>query len=143
MSTVNKLEPRHSDINALLGKGSEFEGKLTFEGTVQIDGKFSGEIFSDGALILGEGAKVKAEISVDTLILNGELIGNVKAKSAIELNETSKLKGNIISPSLSVQKGAIFDGNCTMEGEIKISASKQTVSKISDDIPTSPIFPLK
>ena len=60
------MSQKPGEINALLGKGSEFEGKLLFEGTVRIDGKFKGEIKSSDTLIVGEGAKVEAEISVGT-----------------------------------------------------------------------------
>ena len=74
---------RPGDVNALLGRGSEFEGKLTFEGIVRIDGKFTGEIFSDGTLIVGEGARVKAEIAVDTVIVQGEVVGNIRAKTGV------------------------------------------------------------
>jgi cytoskeletal protein CcmA (bactofilin family) len=102
-------------LSALLGKGSEFEGKLTFEGTVRIDGKFSGDIFSKGKLVIGEGALVKAEIDVDTLILSGELSGNVTAVSKVELHAPGKLKGNIKCPVLSVNEGVIFEGSCQME----------------------------
>src|SRR5689334_8466347 len=67
------------DLNALLGRGSEFEGKLTFEGTVRIDGKFTGTIVTNDVLVIGEGAKVNAEISCGTVIVHGEINGNVKA----------------------------------------------------------------
>ncbi len=116
MSTGPQGSARPGEVNALLGRGSEFEGKLTFEGIVRIDGKFSGEIFSDGTLIIGEGARVKAEIAVDTLVLQGEMVGNVRAKSTVELHAPGRLRGNIQTVALVVQKGASFDGNCVMEG---------------------------
>lgn len=107
---------RTGEVNALLGRGSEFEGKLAFEGTVRIDGKFSGEVQSDGTLIIGEGAKVKAEVMVDTVIVQGDMVGNIRAKTGVELHAPGRLKGNIQTASLVVQKGAVFDGNCVMEG---------------------------
>lgn len=107
---------RTGEMNALLGRGSEFEGKLVFEGTVKIDGKFTGDINSEGTLIVGEGARVKAEIAVDTVIIQGEVFGNIKAKSLVELHSTARLKGNIHAPGLVVERGAMFDGNCVMEG---------------------------
>ena len=73
-----------SDLNALLGRGSEFEGKLTFEGTVRIDGKFTGTIVTNDTLVVGEGAKVSAEITCGTIIVHGEITGNVRAKNAVE-----------------------------------------------------------
>lgn len=106
-----------NEVNALLGRGSEFEGKLTFEGTVRIDGKFTGNIFSDGVLIIGEGAKVKAEIVVDTVIIQGEVHGNINAKSGVEMHSTGRLRGNLQTSSLMVQKGAVFDGQCVMESK--------------------------
>ncbi len=62
---------RGGDVHTLLGKGSEFEGKLTFEGQVRIDGKFSGQIFTKDTLVIGEGARVNAEINAGTVIVNG------------------------------------------------------------------------
>src|SRR5919205_4259070 len=61
-----------SDLNALLGRGSEFEGKLSFEGTVRIDGKFTGTIVTGDVLVVGEGAKISAEITCGTIIVHGE-----------------------------------------------------------------------
>src|SRR5690349_15213854 len=103
------------EINTLLGRGSEFEGKLTFEGTVRIDGKLSGEIFSDDVLVIGEGAHVSAEIDVGVLIVEGNVTGNIKAKRAVELHAPARVKGNIETPSLYVDKGVMFEGNCKME----------------------------
>lgn len=104
------------DLNALLGRGSEFEGKLTFEGTVRIDGKFTGTIVTNDVLVIGEGAKVSAEISCGTVIVHGEINGNLKAKNAVELHHPAKMKGNIETPSLMIDKGVVFEGQCKMEG---------------------------
>lgn len=104
-----------SNINALLGKGSEFEGKLTFEGTVRIDGRFNGEIFSEETLVVGEGAKLRAEINVGSLVLYGEIIGNVRAHHAVELHSPARLIGNIQTPALMIEAGVIFEGASKME----------------------------
>jgi len=105
-----------SEVNAHLGRGSEFEGKLTFEGTVQIDGKFTGEIFSDDTLIIGEGAQVKAEIEVSTVIIYGDVVGNIKARNIVELHAPARLRGIISAGQLSIDKGVVFDGHCQMTG---------------------------
>ncbi|MSP91646.1 MAG: polymer-forming cytoskeletal protein [Myxococcales bacterium] len=103
-----------NELNALLGKGSEFQGKLTFEGTVRIDGRFTGEIFSDGVLIIGEGAEVQAEIRVAAVQVWGLVTGNVTATEAVELHAPAELRGNITSPALHIDKGVYFDGACQM-----------------------------
>lgn len=103
------------EINALLGRGTEFTGKLTFEGKVRIDGKFSGEIFTDDVLIIGDGADVRAEIDVSTLIIKGGVVtGNVRARDMVEIHAPGKLYGNIVSPALFIDKGVVFEGNCKM-----------------------------
>jgi cytoskeletal protein CcmA (bactofilin family) len=104
-----------SDLNALLGRGSEFEGKLTFEGTVRIDGKFTGSIVTGDVLVVGEGAKISAEITCGTIIVHGEVNGNIRAKNAVELHHPAKVRGNIETPSLMVEKGVIFEGQSKME----------------------------
>ncbi len=116
--------PAHSErpqgeINTLLGRGSEFEGKLTFEGTVRIDGKLTGEIFSDDVLVIGEGAQVSAEIDVGVIIVEGNVTGNIRAKRAVELHAPARMRGNIETPSLFIDKGVIFEGQCRMEGAEK------------------------
>ncbi len=105
-----------SELNALLGRGSEFDGKLTFEGTVRIDGTFTGEITTADTLIIGESAKVQAEISCGTLIVNGEIVGNIRAKQGVELHRPARVKGDVHSPSLLIKKGVVFEGNSKMEG---------------------------
>ncbi len=113
------------DLNALLGRGSEFEGKLTFEGTVRIDGKFNGTIVTNDVLVVGEGAKVQAQITCGTVIVHGEINGDVKAKSAVELHQPARVKGNIETPSLMIEKGVSFEGQCKMDGvERSASSSK-------------------
>jgi len=105
------------EINALLGAGTEYEGKLTFQGRVRIDGTFRGEIFSDDMLILGDGAEVHASVDVGTLIVRGgELWGDVTARQLVELHAPAKVHGDIHTPQLFVDKGVVFEGRCTMTG---------------------------
>jgi cytoskeletal protein CcmA (bactofilin family) len=119
------------ELNALLGRGSEFEGKLTFEGTVRIDGKFTGSIITNDVLVVGEGAKVSAEITCGTIIVHGEVVGNVRAKTAIELHHPAKLKGNVETPSLMIEKGVIFEGQSKMENLEKVPSVKPLTPPVS------------
>jgi len=105
-----------SDLNALLGRGSEFEGKLTFEGTVRIDGKFSGTIVTTATLVVGEGAQVNAEVTCGTIIVHGEVHGNIKASSVVELHQPARVHGNVETPVLMIAKGVQFNGQCKMDG---------------------------
>ena len=123
------------DIKAILGRGSEFDGKLRFEGTVRIDGKFKGEIHSDGTLIVGEHAMLEGEVNVDSVIIAGEFRGNVRAKSRLELHAPAKMFGDLVTPILIIQEGVVFEGHCQMTKEkdaragapIKIAAPPKPV----------------
>ncbi len=105
-----------TEITALLGRGTRFEGKLYFEGRVRIDGAFKGEIKSEDTLIIGDGAEVNAEIEVATVIVRGGIVhGNVRAANAIEIHAPGKVIGNIHSPSLFIERGVEFQGSCRMD----------------------------
>lgn len=113
------------EITTLLGRGASFEGKLTFEGTVRIDGRFKGEVFSDDVLVIGEGAIVEAEIDVGEIIVQGTVLGNIKAKRAIEVHAPGRIKGDIHTPSLQIDKGVMFEGRSFMEGAVKPAPAPQ------------------
>jgi cytoskeletal protein CcmA (bactofilin family) len=128
MALPAQSERPQGEITTLLGRGSEFEGKLTFEGTVRIDGKLSGEIFSEDVLVVGEGAMVNAEIDVGVIIVEGNVTGNIRAKRAVELHAPARVKGNIETPSLYIDKGVTFEGFSKMEN-IKQQAATTNVPK--------------
>lgn len=110
------VSTRPGDIHTLLGKGSEFTGKLTFEGQVRIDGKFNGEISTKDTIVIGDGARVEATISAGTVIIHGTVVGNVTAAQIIELKQPGRVKGDLTTPALTIERGASYDGTCKMEG---------------------------
>ena len=130
-----------ADLNAFLGKGCEYDGKLTFEGSVRIDGKFSGEIFSNDILLIGEGALVKAEIDVGTIIVSGTVEGNISAKKMVELKAPALVRGTISTPALMMEQGVVLEGAVKMEeraGRKGTSASTATAS-VSAPKPVPPV----
>jgi cytoskeletal protein CcmA (bactofilin family) len=109
----------------LLGQGAEFEGKLTFAGTVRIDAKFKGSIMTNDVLVVGEHARIDADITCGTVIIHGEVNGNIKAKTAVELRHPAKMRGNVESPSLTIEKGVTFHGESKMPGAEKPAPARQ------------------
>jgi len=97
-----------------LGEGSEFEGKLVFEGTVQVDGKFQGQVQSPGTFIIGEKAFVRAEIQAGVVLIRGEIHGNITARTRIEAYSPAKIFGDLSSPILVFGEGIIFQGTSHM-----------------------------
>lgn len=107
-------ETREKHVNALLEPGCEFDGKLTFQGNVQINGHFMGEIFSEGTLVVGEGALIEARIDVGNVIIFGKVIGEVDVKDRIEMRSQAEVRGNISARTLVIEEGVLFEGNCSM-----------------------------
>lgn len=109
------------EVSALMGVGTEFEGRLVFEGVVRIDGNFKGEIFSRDTLILGPESKVEAFVEADTVIVAGELEGEVRASNRVEIKKSGSMKGAVISPIFKIEEGAYFDGSTKMYPDEEIS----------------------
>lgn len=104
-----------TEITALLGQGTRFEGKLHFEGRVRIDGRFTGEISSSDVLVIGEGAEVEGEIDVASVIIKGGVVrANVRARESIELYVPAIVTGTLHAPEIFMDKGVQFSGSCTM-----------------------------
>ncbi|GEM_PF-2435125 len=107
---------RAANKGALLGQGSKFEGKLTFEGTVQIDGEFYGDISSEGELIVGQTAKIEGTIQVASARISGEVVGSISTQGTLELQPTARVTGELNVADLIVERGAYFDGQVKMTG---------------------------
>ncbi len=116
--------PDQSEITAFLGKGTEFKGVLSFEGTIRVDGKLDGEVISNDTLIAGDGAFLQGEISVGTIILSGKIVGNVNASQKVHLLAPASVQGNIKTPKLIIEEGVTLDGKCEMAGEKKAAEQK-------------------
>lgn len=121
MALMRKEDPNASNpsnqgqTHTLLGPESSFDGRLCFQGTVRIDGQFSGEIITDDTLVIGEGAEVEADVYVGKLVLNGVLRGTVHATKEIALHMPGKMYGDLNTPNLVIHPGVIFEGGCRME----------------------------
>jgi cytoskeletal protein CcmA (bactofilin family) len=128
------------EINTLLGQGSEFDGKLAFEGTVRIDGTLRGQVVSDDVLVVGEGAEVEADIEIGEIIIQGTVKGNIRAKRSVEILAPGRVVGDITTPTLQIDKGVIFEGSCHMdspsEGFSAGSYSSFSTSGSGNDDPT-------
>jgi cytoskeletal protein CcmA (bactofilin family) len=116
--------PEQAEITAFLGKGTEFKGVLSFEGTIRVDGKVEGEVISKDTLIASDGAFLQGEINVGTIILSGRIVGNINASQKVHLLAPASIQGNIKTPKLIIEEGVTFDGKCEMAGEKKTAEQK-------------------
>ena len=114
--------PAATDL--LLGRGVRFEGKLTFAGTVRIDASFVGTIVTDDVLVVGEAARIDANITCGMIVVHGEVNGNIQAKAGVEIRAAAKVRGDLETPSLVIEKGALFQGASRMDSAAKAARAK-------------------
>ncbi|MBN1897895.1 MAG: polymer-forming cytoskeletal protein [Spirochaetes bacterium] len=99
-------------INSIVGEGSELKGEFKVKGTLRIDGVFAGKVFNDGKIIVSQTGHVKTDLKGANIVIGGTVEGNVYATYQVTLLKTAKLMGDIITPSLVVEEGVVFEGNC-------------------------------
>ncbi len=122
MSKVNDMS------DCIIGEGSVFEGKFYVNGSIRIDGKFSGEIKTNDQLIIGPSGQVKTDITARSVTIAGVLIGNIHALEEVNLVQSGKVLGNIKTPKLNVEEGVIS------HGEISITSSKtESIKKLIEE----------
>lgn len=114
----SKTPPAQEENIVFLGKDTVLEGKISFKGVLRLDGKFDGEIFERGTLIVGETAIVKGKFDVNTIVIHGLVEGEIYARERVEIHSTGKLYGNLITPIITINEGGIFEGHCKMEGTL-------------------------
>jgi cytoskeletal protein CcmA (bactofilin family) len=103
-------------IRAFLGEGTEFKGVISFEGTVRVDGVLEGEVVTEDTFIIGAAAHVKANIQAGVVIVMGDMEGKIEAKEKCEIRVGSYVRGEIYTPILHIEEGAVFEGACHMTG---------------------------
>ena len=101
-------------ITTTLGKETSFNGVLHFKESLKIDGTFEGEIESPGFLYIENGATVKANIKVGSVVVGGVVRGNIEASERLEMLTTGKVFGNIRTAKLNIADGVVFEGKCEM-----------------------------
>jgi cytoskeletal protein CcmA (bactofilin family) len=120
-----------NQMNAFLGKDTEFEGKLSFSGAVRIDGSFKGEILTEGPLVVGETANLEADVQASHIIVSGEVRGNIAAENRIEVHAPGKIVGNIEAPIITIDEGVVFEGNCRMQKQSEESEKDKKVAVLA------------
>ena len=122
---------RRGRVAAFLDDGSEFEGKYTCSGTVMLDAKLRGEITARDTLIIGARAVIEATVQAATLVVHGNVRGNLAATDRVELKNGANVTGDVEAPVIVMEAGAALDGRCRMTGNVR------------DEAPLGIVVPLK
>lgn len=119
----------------ILGKDVIFKGIVHFEGTVQLDSCFEGEIHTKGTIVVGEHAVVRGTITAGTLITSGKIQGNVAASSKVQLLKPAVLIGDVQTPSFSMEEGVYFKGFTNMGAHPVVDELQQSPLVLTDRTP--------
>lgn len=111
--------PTLPDEVAFVGKDVEFKGVITYSGTVRIDGSLEGEINTDGGLLVGPEAVLKAKVSAGTVVCHGNITGDIQATKQIVLCAPAVVQGSLTTPVLSMEEGVVFNGTLEMKPQAK------------------------
>jgi len=107
---------REGVVSGFVGGGTTVTGDAEFKGMLRIDGHFKGRIRSEkGALIVSAGGLVDADVEVATARVNGTVNGDIVAAERIEFGRSARVCGNIQTPALVIEEGAVFEGQCRMQ----------------------------
>lgn len=120
-----------STISTLLGRDTEIEGTFTFSDTIRVDGCIKGKLVSaKGTVIIGENAQIDADVKVGVAIVRGKVNGRIEAHQRIEVYSPAQVIGDISAPTITIDSGVIFNGNCQMNTESKaISTGSKPIEK--------------
>jgi len=127
---VSSNHEESDDIIAFVGEEVTFKGTIRYQGTVRVDGRLEGEIYTDGNLIIGQKAVITAKIEAGTVTCQGLITGEIVAKNLVKLLSPAVFDGSITTPLLSMDEGVMFNGSCNMpnKGERKGKEAKLVVS---------------
>jgi cytoskeletal protein CcmA (bactofilin family) len=102
------------EIVSILGEGVEFQGELSFTHGIRIDGTVRGKIRSEACIVIGPKGKVEAEAAIRRISISGEFRGTIQASERVEIHKVGRVYGDLYTPCLIIEAGALFEGKCNM-----------------------------
>ncbi len=110
-----KFKKENADeILSILGEGVELQGELSFAHGIRVDGAVRGRIRSESCLIIGPRGRVEAEVVIRRVSIHGEFHGTIQASDRVEIHREGKVYGDLYTPCLIIEAGALFEGKCNM-----------------------------
>ena len=108
--------------NCKIGENSYFTGRFFINGSLKVDGKYEGQSLQADQLYIGPTGKIKTNVHVSSVIVEGTIIGNITARNRVMLLPTARILGDIKTPELIIQNGVILEGRCMISHDLKNSA---------------------
>ncbi|MFY4728065.1 bactofilin family protein [Nitrospira sp. BLG_2] len=138
-SPSKKSGPTLPDEVAFVGKDVEFKGVITYSGTVRVDGSLEGEIHTDGGLLVGPEAVLKAKVTAGTVVCRGTIHGDIQAKDQIVLCAPAVVQGSLTTPVLSIEEGVVFNGTLEMKPQANVEVLREVGSNMGNMTSRPPV----
>ena len=137
---------KEGTLTGFVGNGTTLTGEANFKGMLRVDGGLSGRVASaDGTLIVSTNGRVDANVEVAVAQIFGTVNGDITATKRIEMGRVAKVTGNIQTPALVIESGAVFEGSCRMvqlreqsEGKSPSASAGADASSASSGSSSSP-----
>ena len=107
-------EDSYNSINSTVGGGSRITGSLDVSGGLRVDGVVDGEVKVSGTRTVGHEGRIKGDVIVSHAVIGGTINGTIRADKQLELQNGSRIEGDIITKSLIIEEGVFFEGHCSM-----------------------------
>jgi cytoskeletal protein CcmA (bactofilin family) len=134
---------KEGTLSGFVGGGTVVTGEANFKAMMRVDGHLSGRVSSSsGTLIVGANGKVDANIEVAVAVIHGTINGDIIATQRLELGRAAKVHGNIQTPSLIIEQGAIFEGSCKMLQMSQAADKAKMNTKKEEPLDTSRMKPI-
>jgi cytoskeletal protein CcmA (bactofilin family) len=112
-------EGNFNEVETIIGQSVKVKGNFQGEGNIVVEGIIEGGLKTTGNVLVGEQAKISANIEANEARIGGEVLGNIKVKNLLEIEATAKINGDVECSLLSIERGAIVNGKFLMNSSIK------------------------
>ncbi|AOZ92313.1 bactofilin family protein [Paenibacillus crassostreae] len=129
MTRSRRNNKQNKTMDTLIGQGSEMTGKLHCESNLRIEGKFNGEIESQGEVVVGENAVARSNIQAKEVIIAGKVYGDIAAAGRLTITPTGHMFGDVSATSLIIMEGGSLSGTSTMNSTTESETSKDIDSR--------------
>lgn len=127
-------EIKDGTMSGFVGGGTVLSGEANFKGMLRVDGHLTGLITSEnGTLIVSSGGRVDANVNVATAKINGVVNGDIIARERLEFGRTAQVHGDVQTPVLVIEEGAVFEGNCRMK-TIEAASEKREATSAKEPV---------
>ena len=133
--------PPERTSQTFFADGCEARGALAVESAIEFDGEFEGSIVGKATVTIGSRAAVQADIKARTVIIHGAVVGNVEGTREVVLGPTAKLHGDIVTPSLVIERGAFFAGRTQMRAPIPARPNRAPLETPTANASPPPVQP--